>query len=222
MLCEKVGKASVMATLVRFSLLATAVALQAIPFAMLWGTLALNAWATFECQSMLHQFAGLRPGISAEEIKQRHGAPTYISNTYRYEGNERLSLLDAEWIYMCSDTPIFVFLDGAQRLTREPPLRVLPRRLDGQVRLVVLHIVYLVGLWLAILLFAGNKAYITVQSLALLAMLCLDMLVVSIVLFPLSVWTLRAHWLLVVSAVLGYGAVFQWMWFRLGRRKEGQ
>ena len=152
---------------------------------------------------MIQKFASMPVGTPASAIKRAHGEPDYITNVYRREQDGQLVLREAEWVYLCSDTPVRVFLDSQQKVTHVPPPTFLARSARAEAILLMLHIAYLLGIGTAILLFGGNRIFLRLQVLALGAILCLDILAVTVIFRPLTSWVVRASWL-ALSALLAY------------------
>ena len=202
-LSQKMGQTSIGKQVVRFCLLCIAVALQAAPFGLFWLALSVDTHFIWECNGMIQKFASMPVGTPASAIKRAHGEPDYITNVYRREQDGQLVLREAEWVYLCSDTPVRVFLDSQQKVTHVPPPTFLTRSARAEAILLMLHIAYLLGIGTAILLFGGNRIFLRLQVLALGAILCLDILAVTVIFRPLTSWVVRASWL-ALSALLAY------------------
>ncbi len=179
--------------------------MQALPLILLWFVLVLQQWfTTVECGTFLKEFASLRSGISKGEIEQRFGKPDFVASFLKRRGDS-YQLQEEEWYYMCSDEPFQLVMNSKGQFQGYQNVRsgVLNRPLY---HLLLIHIIYLLGLALGVWCFQGSRTGRWSLLLFIASLVCMDVLMVLVELYPVSLWRFTFRWLLLISGMLWFTA----------------
>lgn len=175
--------------------------LQTVPLFLLWIGLALQQYfTTVECATFLEQFASLPDGTTKGDLERRFGKPNRIAKLLERQG-DAYKLVEEEWYYLCSDEPFQVVVDATGQFRGYQGVRsgVLNRTLYT---ILVIHVVFLIGLVLGFSACQTSPAGQWSLSLYVLSLVCMDVLMILIELYPVSPWRFTFRWLSVVSGMV--------------------